>query len=575
MSVKNIRYGNQSAHDIEDERHAESGLYLYMFRNKNGYGAQYTITKFCVPDPRDPDATGGDPWLDNELVLKQYMNDPSDSNKWPCVLLSAYAGDHLDTEFDFAVIDLTELAGVTDEIPVEEAKQIIINATGSLKDTYPHENVDKPVGYDIPQAGLRLYLPQYSADTNRLGNIYILTASTYIRGRYVNLGCFRFKRNDAIACPIKTFGSSEQYFECIDFKLPDLYNILYGDTTGIRTQLGYDRDYKNIYSYLNLSLYIVDWIPSIYGYIKSDECNSGQNSIMITESKELRTEISIDYEDEEFNIDWWIGKEKMTGVDTNHSIRSYIKDVYGVDPDNIKVSVRWVIMDSDDIYETGVTTPQPLTDTGYSISITNLKESFFDSWKNFKSGLLIRANVSLIDGSEYSDEEIINDEFVSFLIVFTNRILLTQDVFAKLLYNEDDDFPKTIKLKDINMNYNDIKVTNKIENVVVKNFDRDIEDVKNHIIQPIFYQSKPIDNIDIDPAVTENIALQLDAYKSVVKQFLMQVERQIFNEIRRSANGVIFKVIGKSLPKEVDSGIYYILDQDYNLVTSGMYNYKY
>lgn len=99
-------------------------------------------------------------------------------------------------------------------------------------------------------------------------------------------------------------------------------------------------------------------------------------------------------------------------------------------------------------------------------------------------------------------------------------------------------------------------------------------DSKANIVQPVFFKSRDLANIIIHPEVTENICINLDAYKAKVTTFYIKIEGIVFPEMGRIEAGVIFKVQGNLLPGKTAGGIYYILDQDTNLVTTGKYTYE-
>lgn len=100
-------------------------------------------------------------------------------------------------------------------------------------------------------------------------------------------------------------------------------------------------------------------------------------------------------------------------------------------------------------------------------------------------------------------------------------------------------------------------------------------DSKANIIQPVFFRTREMAQILVHPEVTENIAINLDPYKSQVNRFIIKIEGIMFPEIGRVEGGVIFKVKGSLLPNAVKSGTYYILNQDADLVTTGKYIYEY
>ena len=118
------------------------------------------------------------------------------------------------------------------------------------------------------------------------------------------------------------------------------------------------------------------------------------------------------------------------------------------------------------------------------------------------------------------------------------------------------------------INYN---VINKIENKIVQ-LERP-DNSKSNIIQPVFFKVKDTEKLTIHPAVTENICINLDDYKSKVKSFKLQIENKVFEQIGVNQYGVLFKIVGSLLPNEIKTGTYYILNEDNILVTNGKYNY--
>ena len=99
-------------------------------------------------------------------------------------------------------------------------------------------------------------------------------------------------------------------------------------------------------------------------------------------------------------------------------------------------------------------------------------------------------------------------------------------------------------------------------------------DSKSNIIQPVFFRSRELASIIVHPAVTENICINLDAYKAAVERFYIKIEGVAFYEIGRTESGVIFKISGNMLPGKLTNGTYYILNEDAELVTTGKYKYE-
>lgn len=121
------------------------------------------------------------------------------------------------------------------------------------------------------------------------------------------------------------------------------------------------------------------------------------------------------------------------------------------------------------------------------------------------------------------------------------------------------------------MNVQNINVVQKTEHIIRK-YDN-VNDAKSNIIQPVFFKVRELGNIVVHPEVTENICINLDQFKSKVNRFQIQIEGCVFQEIGRTGAGVIFKITGSVLPKSQTSGLYYILNENAELVTNG--NYKY
>ena len=121
------------------------------------------------------------------------------------------------------------------------------------------------------------------------------------------------------------------------------------------------------------------------------------------------------------------------------------------------------------------------------------------------------------------------------------------------------------------MEINNYTVINKIENKVVQ-LERP-DNSKSNIIQPVFFKVKDTEKLTLHPAVTENICINLDDYKSKVKSFKLQIEGKIFDQIGVNQYGVLFKITGAMLPNEIKTGTYYILNENKVLVTTGKYNY--
>ena len=149
----------------------------------------------------------------------------------------------------------------------------------------------------------------------------------------------------------------------------------------------------------------------------------------------------------------------------------------------------------------------------------------------------------------------------------TNVIPVTQDMWAYwsstnkgIIYGDFkmSNFPRTIN-----------KTIQQVTNITAST------DPKAGIVQPIFIRVRDAASLVIHPAVTENICINLDAYKSSVKRFILQIEGTSFMEIGRTAGGVVFKIVGNKLSGQLALGTYYVLNENSEVVTSGRYQYEY
>jgi hypothetical protein len=195
---------------------------------------------------------------------------------------------------------------------------------------------------------------------------------------------------------------------------------------------------------------------------------------------------------------------------------------------------------------------------GNAIPIERLgMADFFKSWNSFTEEWKIVGSL-IISDPKYPEEDIIN--------IVSNEIPLTQDIFKYFVGEGTSQIINPNEMEVINYT-----LVNKIENKVVK-IERP-SDAKSNIVQPVFFRVKETEFLTIHPAVTENICINLDDYKSKVERFVLQIEGCTFNQIGSNNYGILFKVYGKNLPLKAMSGLYYVLNENNELVTSGKYKY--
>ena len=119
------------------------------------------------------------------------------------------------------------------------------------------------------------------------------------------------------------------------------------------------------------------------------------------------------------------------------------------------------------------------------------------------------------------------------------------------------------------MNTQKFDVVNVIEHKVVT-VERP-EDYKANLIRPVFVKVQEAGTIRLHPLVTENIVLNLDAYKNKVETFILKINTANFYEIGRINTGIVFRIVGSNLAEQEQQGTYYILNENGELVTTGNY----
>lgn len=425
------------------------------------------------------------------------------------------------------------------------------------------EDDDMSLGL-FPSSVLRLYFPDYSVDTYDKGCQYILTAYVVIAGTKVELGSFLFKRNESLACPPVQFGSSDKYYEYIDFTITNPFDIQNeAEAYVLRRMCGKGELQANdISSELFITLQVVENIGD--HYIKKVGWTNNQNSIQIVDYQDLK--LNLYFNKEGGSIDYKI----LFNTKVTNELEEYIKKTYDVH--DIDMRLDCVVMDDIDAY---IAISEWVSDMGESIQEEYLDmfhaeltegELYKDFWNSYKEGVWIKGSLAFVNKEAYRNYR--TEDYEPFVTVFSNAIPITQDVYARMKVEEDYE---KINFADLNMENKNITIINKTVQEITTVTPND--STKSHIIQPIFYQTRNISKVIIHPEVTENICINLDSYKSNVNTFSIKIENGVFGEIGRTSKGVVFKVVGNELPNQVKEGTLYVLDQDGVLVTSGKYIY--
>lgn len=403
---------------------------------------------------------------------------------------------------------------------------------------------------NIKLSSVTLYFPDYSVDTYENGLKYALTINTWINDKYIELGSFIISRNDCEAAnTIRTF-YNQKYYEKYTVTIINPKSIVYDDdwkewrekVCGIDVS-GYELN--NTGSIINFSLHPV--IKSDNIYTKVEKYDGGQNAINLSKFDNLS-----------YNIKFNDNLEFEGNVSYNEAysknflgFEEYLKETYNI-TDEIKLNYEFYIQDKEDLFFY-----KEISNNDINIVLLRKDIDIFTNWLDFKPGLVLNGTLNVLVGGEVV------------LTIMSNSINLTPEIFKFLI---QDNGTQYVELNDINMNVYEINTVNKIQQNIIQ-VDRP-SDYKSNIVKPVYYRTRDIANVVFHPEITENICINLDAYKSSVKSFILRLEGINFGEKARVSSGVIFRINGNYLPKTNKEGIYYILNQDSELITTGKYIYE-
>ena len=412
--------------------------------------------------------------------------------------------------------------------------------------------------YDF--AKIKLYFPNFSVDTYEDGIQYALSIYTWIHGRKISLGNYIINRLDAIACERKRF-LGDDYYEYVEFNIVDPWELTYSDDW-LNFRKNVCKEPQNINStgsILYFTLYPVHYVED--KYIMVDKYQGGQNSINISFNRSDYFNLHLYHNIKEYNQEPKILCELKFNDSYKNNIYEYLKETYNINSDNIKAECELVVKDDEDCYKyikKAIDLPHEQNEESPITIEFSDKDIMFENWLGYKEGLNIISSLNIIDG---------NGDQIMYLK--SNEIPLTQELFSYFVGKREIEFINLNGIKDMNL-YN-INVVNKTINQITQ-IERP-NDSKSNIIQPIFFKARDVSNLIIHPVVTEYITINLDPFKSKVNTFMVQIEGCVFPEIGRTSSGIIFKIVGSKLPNKIQEGVYYVLNQDGELITNGKYKY--
>lgn len=451
----------------------------------------------------------------------------------------------------------------------------------------PHAVKQRQITLFIPRYSMESFFDKEFGDDHEMslsGIQYVITAYIYIAGKKVVLGSYLFDLGSSRAPKEKVRYKMDDFELCVDFNILDPISITYNDEwIGFRKHIcGELENINNTGSVMHFDLDPV--IRSDEGdyYIRSSEFAGGISSMPfeVKLSDFLHANL-------EFDGDANIGLSFNDVYDGD--IDLYLAETYGMwemdedgnimmdendmpIPRDNRMIFELIIRDKEDIYlEKSWLTPSV-------IEHTFNKSSIEQSWDWYKDGLILQGSVEIYDVSglpdDYkNDQDKIRSMTLPVVDLITNEIPLNKETYRFLVPTSANmHHDKIINLDLIDMNNYEVSVVNKIKKEVVK-INRP-EDYKSNIVRPVFIRTEPLGDITIHPAVSENIAINLNRYKSKVEIFHIRIEGVDFVEIGRTPSAIIFGIDGNLLPNAVTEGIAYILDGDFKLVTTTHYKYE-
>lgn len=424
----------------------------------------------------------------------------------------------------------------------------------------PIPSIDEQVSF----SRIRLFWPTDAVDIYDKTS-YALEIVMHICDQTISLGCFGLSRVDsALACSDgvqEMYG--DKYYECTEVYIPSPSDIIYSDSWAAFRQLcGEVPGTNNESAQISFTLHPIERSSGEQDWIMKTGYTGGQNSINISKL--------IDYLN--VNLSTNIGKVGYSGIPAlivesqynpiYNSLDEYLQETYG-GGESIPLMYEIVVMVGDEIaYVTRENSYVPLQ---FQSEITSAdswacRDLIFSDWNEYVDGMVARATLNILDPDDTSN--------IRFSIC-SNIFPITQEVFKYFTLGDHNVY----NLDDIDMETHNITIINKtVKNVIT--YDH-AEDSKSNIIQPVFFRVQELGFIVVHPMVTENICINLDVYKSKVDSFQLQLEGVSFVEIGRTAAGVIFKIQGSRLPKELTNGTYYITNENGEVITSGKYTYEY
>lgn len=450
----------------------------------------------------------------------------------------------------------------------------------------------EPVHHGIPDitsySRIRLYVPDANPSVYSKKPRYAVDIDLKIGETKIVLATTVFSQMDLLSLEKPFQEAGYDYHQYIDIVTLDPWRILYDPNfREFREDMCYgnsDNDITNgCGALLDVELNVVDedttrtyyrgsdaetdTIVETYidatDYIVSDDFRSARNFIQVSSSDSDYMHLSLEEMHQDCVTKFLCSlhfNEMYSG-----KLYDYLSETYLMDRVN-SIVYELVVMDRDNIYK--IVDSEKISISGnsapehpelYTFGTSDIR---FSDWSEYHEGMYLVASARLI-GLENVDGNFLDVELMALL---SNSIPIDIRLFSMLVGEET-----VINISDLEMDILELDVVNKIEKKVVSVQRPD--EYKSNIIKPVFYRAYPAEHIELHGNVSFNIGVDLDNYKSKVDNFSIQVEGNVFPETGRVPGYVIFRIDGEKLPRENETGTYYIVDGEGVLVTTGKYSY--
>lgn len=458
-----------------------------------------------------------------------------------------------------------------------DGNEIIYKDINNYYRTHDVDTIDFASDTTLIQSNIvRVYLPDMNPSRYNKRLNYYISATTRIGRRNIILYSNVITANDFIASErLHTIGQ-HIYSNYYEFEILSPFELFFNS--------GYD-DFRRTYCYnsqnitndstpiVTITIYTVD---DVYydkqEYHNSLSFGSGSSILIPDDYSNMNMDITavLSFDKLKFNSTLRFNRTIYNSIEEyflknyNMNINRITKELTILDDDNIYRMFQWnhdlrSDINDDDRVDFNITdkTPFDMCDNSeqwadYDINI--YRQQPFDGWNDFRDGMYAQCIYKV-----YSDD-------IPKMYIKSNRVYITQDEYRFIINN-----PEIINLNDIDMNVENVKITNRIENNVIQIQRPD--DYKTNLIKPVFYKAYSADTIvimrdsKVGGTLKQYISIELPSNVSMnaTKLFTLKINGQSFTEVARQMNHIIF-LINPGVKADVDAEDALMNDTEYNVL---------